>query len=176
MASITCCIWWFVFGVLLGWLLAWWLNKLFTKIEAENEPPEDKPSLREIYFRDSLPPEEAASAEETTTAASTFSRDDMLKAASAAGFSFSGKQNDLEIIEGIGPKIAELLNNHGINTFAELSKTPIDAINAILEQGGDRFKLANPSTWPQQAMLAAENRWQELKDLQDQLDGGVDRA
>ncbi|MBM4207920.1 MAG: hypothetical protein FJ190_07820 [Gammaproteobacteria bacterium] len=176
MASITCCIWWFVLGILLGWLLAWWLNKLFTKSEAENESPVDKPSLREIYFRDTLPPEAISSDEEPDSAASALSRDEMLKAAGAAGFSFSGKHNDLEIIEGIGPKIAELLNNNGIHTFAQLSNTTVNTINAILEKGGERFQLANPGTWPEQALLAAENRWQELKDLQDRLDGGIDRA
>jgi predicted flap endonuclease-1-like 5' DNA nuclease len=171
MGSFTCCIWWLVFGVLLGWLLAWWLSKLFAKIEAENAPPEDKPSLREIYFSDTLPPQPAPT--ETGTVAGTLSREDMIRAASAAGISFSGKQNDLEIIEGIGPKIAELLSENGIRTFAELGDTSVDAINAILEKGGERFKLANPGTWPEQALLAAENRWQELKALQDNLDGGV---
>jgi predicted flap endonuclease-1-like 5' DNA nuclease len=173
MGSFTCCIWWLVFGVLLGWLLSWWLSKTFQKIEEENAPPIDKPSLREIYFSDTLPPQPDAAPTEKASLSTELSRDDMLKAASAAGISFSGKQNDLEIIEGIGPKIAELLNNHGIHTFAELSLTSVEAINAILEQGGERFKLADPGTWPEQALLAAENRWQELKALQDYLDGGV---
>ena len=101
------------------------------------------------------------------------SRAEMVKAAAAAGISFSGKKNDLEIIEGIGPKIAELMNENGIRTFDDLSKTSLDTLNKVLESGGDNFRLANPSTWAEQALLAAENKWQELKTLQDNLDGGV---
>ena len=159
---------------MLGWLLAWWLNKNVEKIEAEEKAiQEDKPSLREIYFSDSLPAANKPDPGEPVVAPTGLSREDILKAASAAGISFSGKQNDLEIIEGIGPKIAELLSDNGIRTFAELSKMSVENINAILEQGGERFKLANPSTWAEQALLAAENRWQELKTLQDELDGGL---
>lgn len=83
------------------------------------------------------------------------------------------KANDLKIVEGIGPKIAELLNNAGINTWAELSNTSTDKIQEILDAAGSRFGLANPSTWPQQAELAAAGKWQELSDLQDSLNGGV---
>ena len=47
-------------------------------------------------------------------------------------------------------------------------------ITAILDKGGSRFKLANPSTWAKQSLLCAENRWAELKVLQDELDAGVE--
>ena len=30
----------------------------------------------------------------------------------------------------------------------------------------------SPETWPQQAQLAADGKWDELKALQDELDGG----
>jgi hypothetical protein len=46
----------------------------------------------------------------------------------------------------------------------------------VLENGGSRFKLANPGTWAQQARLCHENRWSDLKTLQDALDGGVDTS
>jgi large subunit ribosomal protein L27 len=80
--------------------------------------------------------------------------------------------DDLKKIEGIGPKIAELLNNAGIMTFAQLSETSVDSIKAILEEAGSRFSIHNPSTWPKQAGLAAKGKWDELKALQDELDGG----
>jgi predicted flap endonuclease-1-like 5' DNA nuclease len=179
MGSFTCCIWWLVFGVLLGWLLSWWLSKYFGNSvgnnDVDNDPPEIKPSLREIYFSDTIAPKPAVP-ETPEVVSPGLSREEMLSAASAAGISFSGKNSDLEIIEGIGPKIAELLNESSIHTFTELSKASIATIELILEQGGERFKLANPSTWAEQARLAAENKWSELKALQDALDGGVEKS
>ncbi|UOB19207.1 hypothetical protein [Abyssalbus ytuae] len=81
-------------------------------------------------------------------------------------------QNDLKIIEGIGPKIAELFNNNGINTWKELADTSIEKCQEVLNSGGDRYKMHNPETWPKQAQLAYEGKWQELFDLQKALDGG----
>lgn len=83
------------------------------------------------------------------------------------------KLNDLKIIEGIGPKIAELLNDNGIATWKDLSNTTAEEIKSILEKGGNRFSFANPTSWPKQASLAASENWDELAKLQDELDGGV---
>lgn len=89
---------------------------------------------------------------------------------------FSSNPEDLKIIEGIGPKIEQLLKNEGINTWAELSKTSVDRIQEILDKAGDRYRLADPGTWPKQAELAAAGKWSELSEYQDYLDGGVDPA
>ncbi len=83
--------------------------------------------------------------------------------------------DDLKKIEGIGPKIATLLNDNGIRTWAKLADTPVDALQAILRKAGDRFKMHDPSSWPDQARLAAEGRWQELDELQDILLGGREK-
>ncbi len=88
----------------------------------------------------------------------------------------AAKGDDLKKIEGIGPKIAELLNNAGINSFGDLAKTTADKLNEILAEAGSTFASHNPETWPAQAQLAADGKWDELKELQDRLDGGVDRA
>jgi len=82
------------------------------------------------------------------------------------------KPDDLKKVEGIGPKIAELLNNAGITTFAQLAKTDAEKIKGILSDAGSRYKMHNPTTWPKQAELAAEGKWDELKKWQDELDGG----
>lgn len=82
------------------------------------------------------------------------------------------KENDLKIIEGIGPKIEELYHNAGINTWLKLSQTSIEKSQSILDAGGDSFTMHNPGTWARQAQLAYEGKWQELKDWQDVLDGG----
>lgn len=92
-------------------------------------------------------------------------------AAKAAGFNVKG-EDDLTVVEGIGPKINKLFNDAGIRTFAELSDTPVEKMQGILDAAGPRYRLADPTTWGQQAGLAAQNSWEELKELQDRLDGG----
>ena len=80
--------------------------------------------------------------------------------------------DDLKKVEGIGPKIAELLTNAGIPTFAALSETTPDRIREILAEAGNRYKMHDPTTWPEQAKLAAAGEWDKLKKWQDDLDGG----
>ncbi len=92
-------------------------------------------------------------------------------AALAAGFKVRG-MDDLEIIEGIGPKIADLLNVDGIHYFADLAQTSTERIQGVLDRAGPNFRLAKPDTWPEQAKLAAANRWAELRKLQDELNAG----
>jgi predicted flap endonuclease-1-like 5' DNA nuclease len=94
-----------------------------------------------------------------------------IAAAKAAGFTVKGA-DDLEIIEGIGPKIADLLRAAGVNTFAKLAAMQPAAIQPILDAAGPNFKLADPQTWPEQSGLAARNQWAALKALQDKLDAG----
>lgn len=84
------------------------------------------------------------------------------------------KQDDLTLVEGIGPKIQELFKNNGIPTWKVLSETEVTHLKEILVKGGERFAIHNPGTWPRQAKLAYEGKWQELKDWQDKLFGGVE--
>ena len=82
------------------------------------------------------------------------------------------KQDDLKIVEGIGPKIELLLHDGGIKTWVELSKTPVERLKEILEAAGSRYQMHDPGTWPKQAQYAAEGRFEELREWQDLLDGG----
>ena len=82
------------------------------------------------------------------------------------------KPDDLTKVEGIGPKISGLLRAAGISTFAQLAAADVSKIEQILADAGPRFKLADPTTWPNQAKLAAAGKWEELEALQDQLKGG----
>ncbi|MFK7769406.1 MAG: DUF4332 domain-containing protein [Mariniblastus sp.] len=81
--------------------------------------------------------------------------------------------DDLTKVEGIGPKVAELLNAAGIMSFAQLASTSPESIKAILEAEGGLMASRNPTTWPDQAQLAATGEWDKLKEWQDELDGGV---
>jgi len=80
--------------------------------------------------------------------------------------------DDLTKIEGIGPKISEALTKGGIPTYAALAAKSPEEVKAILDEADGNFNRHTPTTWPQQAQLAADGKWDELKSLQDQLDGG----
>lgn len=78
--------------------------------------------------------------------------------------------DDLKRIEGIGPKIAEVLQQAGILTFDALGATRVEHLQSILDESG--IRLAWPETWPEQAQLAAAEDWEALEALQDELQGG----
>jgi predicted flap endonuclease-1-like 5' DNA nuclease len=82
------------------------------------------------------------------------------------------KQDDLKIVEGIGPKIEELYHAAGIKTWKQLSETSLEKSQAILDAAGERYKIHNPSTWAKQAEMCYLGQWNELKSWQDTLDGG----
>jgi len=80
------------------------------------------------------------------------------------------RPDDLEVVIGIGPKIAKLLMNRGITTWKSLSESVPNYLEAILhEDGGERFRIHNPASWPQQARLLHEGRWDEFRELRDRL-------
>ena len=136
MSQFICCLWWFVLGVLVGWLLSWVLNRLLGRSRVQ-EIPAPAPAARQ-------------------------------PAAVAAP-----RADDLTKIEGIGPKIAELLSANGIDSFATLSRTDVAKLWSILDTGGTRFRLANPGTWPAQAEYAVRGDWAGLKAYQDKLYVGI---
>jgi hypothetical protein len=78
--------------------------------------------------------------------------------------------DDLAVIEGIGPKIAALLQDAGITTFNELAETEPARLESLLRDAD--LRLADPSSWPEQARLAAAGDWDALQSLQDRLKGG----
>ena len=163
MGGFSCCFLWLIGGFILGWLLNWLLRGMFCK---DNVQHNHTPQASTLV----TPPTAPVSAPVAAPAAKVYTFDQA--AAKAAGFDIR-KADDLTVVEGIGPKINELLNADGIKTFAQLAATAVPVIQTILDKAGPRFALAKPGTWPQQAALAAENRWAELKKLQDELKGGV---
>jgi large subunit ribosomal protein L21 len=94
------------------------------------------------------------------------------KVAEAKAPKASKKADDLKIVEGIGPKAAEALVAAGIDTFAKLAKAKAAAVKEILEASESKLSHLDPTTWAQQAQLAADGKMDELKKLQDELNGG----
>ena len=82
------------------------------------------------------------------------------------------KADDLTIIEGMGPKAAEALTEAGITTYAKLAKTKTAAVKTILEESTSQLSHIDPTTWAEQAQLAADGKMDELKKWQDELNGG----
>jgi len=82
------------------------------------------------------------------------------------------KTDDLEVVVGIGPKIARLLIARGITTWKGLAETSASYLRDILDKdGGERFRVHNPESWPHQALLLHEGRWDEFTELENRLEG-----
>ncbi len=146
----------FCWGIFVGWLLEWVIDWLFwRKNNSANTVQQSGTGMTGAALASGM----ARSAEPTASA-------------SHVGVP-SFEQSNLEAIEGVGPKIAELLRNNGITNFQQLSQAPMDHLVKILDAGGSRFKLANPQSWAEQAKLAAAGDWTALASLQKELTGGV---
>jgi predicted flap endonuclease-1-like 5' DNA nuclease len=192
MSAFACCFWWFLLGLLLGWLLNWLLSKWTRKDDSGSggnsyNAPSHASNAYSGSAGGSTSGSMGGSANGTTggsvssnmgaaglAALAAVAGADVAKAA-AAGFKIRGN-DDLEAVEGIGPKISGLFKDNGVNTFGQLSAMSVAEMNVILEKGGSRFKLANPGTWAKQALLCHENRWVELRALQDDLTAGIDKS
>ena len=167
LSTFSCCFWWFLLGALLGWLLHYLLRGMLNTPSVQHAhilPPATKVA-EPVVSAPVVAPKPAAPASPAVALID-------LAAAKAAGFALKNA-NDLTVIEGIGPKINALFNNAGIKTFAQLAAATVPQMRKILDDGGSRFRIANPSTWAQQSALAAANKWTELKKLQDALSGGL---
>jgi hypothetical protein len=78
--------------------------------------------------------------------------------------------DDLVKIEGIGPKVAKILNEAGIRTFESLAQSKAADIQKVLSAAG--LQMMNPEGWIEQASLAAKGDWAGFDRLQGQLKGG----
>jgi large subunit ribosomal protein L17 len=79
-------------------------------------------------------------------------------------------EDDLTMIEGIGPKVARVLKDVGITNFDALSNAdPVEVKNVLNEAG---LQMMSPDGWIEQAQYAAKEDWDGLEKLQDELKGG----
>lgn len=82
--------------------------------------------------------------------------------------------DDLTKVEGIGPKAAEALVNAGLDSYAKLAKASPEEIKEVLNDASSRMAHLDPESWPKQAGMAAEGKWDELNDWQEKAKGGVE--
>ena len=194
LSSLSCCWFWLLLGGLIGWLLNRFMckccckppaNQINTSASVPSTPVAPAKLVDVPATKVSAPapamatpvakaatPAPASTPTTTPKPAPKMTTVIDLAAAKKAGFALKNA-NDLTVVEGIGPKINELFNNADVKTFAQLAKQTAPQMRKVLDDGGSRFRIANPSTWAQQAALAADNKWDELKKLQDNLSGGV---
>lgn len=93
-------------------------------------------------------------------------------AAAKAIFGKNIKEDDLKIVEGIGPKIEQMFKAAGIQTWKALSETSVASCQEVLNSGGDRYKVHDPASWPMQAKMCYEGKWAELYKWQEEHDHG----
>ena len=80
-------------------------------------------------------------------------------------------EDDLTLIEGIGPKSAAALREAGITTFAQLAAMTPEQLEQIVRERGVRL-VGTTTSWPEQARLAAAGDLSGLEALKAQLRGG----
>lgn len=141
----------------------------FNEVYGASAPTSAEPAKRTRRSRSAAPKKAETVAAATSDGTSAVSVAEVVEETAAS----TTATDDLTKIEGIGPKIAEALQAAGINTFSELAAKSADEVKSVLEAvEGGHFNLADPGTWAQQAQLAADGKWDELKTLQDELKGG----
>ncbi len=132
-------------------------------------PTPEAPKAAEAKAEKAAPKAEAKKAEAPAPKAEAKATP---KAAPAKKSTKKIKPDDLKIVEGVGPKIEELLKAGGIPTLEAMGDTSADRIKEILSEAGSRYQMHDPTTWPAQAKIAAAGDWDALKEYQDRLQGG----
>ncbi len=79
--------------------------------------------------------------------------------------------DQLQKIEGVGPKSEAALLGAGVTTFMQIAEMSEGELSAIIAGAGMR-RHGSIATWAEQALLAAAGEWDELQALQDELNGG----
>jgi predicted flap endonuclease-1-like 5' DNA nuclease len=73
--------------------------------------------------------------------------------------------NDFTLIEGVGPRIAQLLVDRGITTWWALANSDVELLRSVLREAGPKFQVHDPRSWPQQARLLAFGEWEKFLTL-----------
>ena len=77
------------------------------------------------------------------------------------------EKDDLKKIDGIGPKMAEILVEAGYISFTQIAQASVEELEEVLAEAGSQYKKFNPAPWIEQAKLAAVGDWEGLKAWQE---------
>lgn len=181
MENLTCLFTNFPWDIFLFWLipfiLLWWfLQRTINRLKVHASELQDRINFLEGELEACRQAKvELGSKAAAPSAAGISSPVAAVAAVAAAADTVPKKskmKDDLKVVEGIGPKIQELFNKAGIFTFAELADADPDKLKEILVNAGSRFQMHDPTTWPAQAALARDGKWDELKNWQSELNKG----
>ena len=157
-----------LFGVLIGWGGEWLVDLFYWRRRQAGTTVELEQANAALI---------AARAENQQLKAKVVELEDMPATVPvAAQQTYAVAADDLTIVEGIGDKTADLLNQNSITTFEQLANTDVHRLRGILHDGGAGFQLHDPTTWPRQARLAANRDWVKLAALKAELVGGVPQS
>ena len=62
----------------------------------------------------------------------------------------------------------------GIATFADMANAKAENMKSILTDASPRLAHLDPGSWAKQAQMAADGKWDELKEWQDNAKGGIE--
>jgi len=157
---------WFIPLLLLALLLWWLLNKKIKSLETYNAELQDKIKYLESELDACRKTRISVAVEPSPITSATTG---VVAGIMPTSVVIPPVKDDLKIVEGIGPKIEELFNKAGIYTFAQLADTSATRMKEILDKAGSRFQIHDPTTWADQAAMARDGKWDELKKWQDEL-------
>ena len=65
-----------------------------------------------------------------------------------------------------------MVHKNNIKTWKSLANCSVEKCQYVLDKAVEAYRIHNPKTWPKQARMAYEGKWQELRQWQDKLDAG----
>ncbi|MGI9551535.1 MAG: 30S ribosomal protein S2 [Aurantibacter sp.] len=137
------------------------------KVKIEKPAVEKEPVVEEAPKVEEKEPEKAKKSSSAKT-----TKDGEKAAPKKTVKTKADKGDDLTKVEGIGPKAAEALINAGIGSYADLAKAKPEKIKEILAEASSRMAHLDPTSWPKQAKMAADDKWDQLKEWQEKAKGG----
>lgn len=159
-----------IIGVVLGALICWYAKKNLWLEEVVADSVKNRPDKAVVLKPVTVLPEAQKrsnrKAKSTTVTKKKTTRKVKKTSPPTASKSRSAKQakkDDLKKINGIGPKIAEILNKDGVITFKQLSKTKPTELKKILDKAGSRYRASDLPTWSKQAKFADIGDWAAAK-------------
>lgn len=172
----------FLVGLLLGWLLWGVFKRKYKKTVNERDDYEEATYNLEAKLDECLKGKKDQQDVIDILRKQLKDRDISASASPAASRSFALgipassfdklDADNLQIIEGIGPKMSEFLHGKGIGNWESLSQHDEKYLKSLLDSEGGKYRIIDPLTWPKQAAFAAAGKWEELITYQKTLSGG----
>lgn len=167
----------FLLGVAVGWLIWGWALKPAKPAAGATAPaidvepgPADEPVAADLVIAEPVTVETTPAKPEPVVVEPEPIEPEPEPAAEPAPVvtPVTRPADNLQRLEGIGPKISKVLMAAGIKTYGQLASCDQETLNATLKQGGVRF-APNMSTWTVQAGLLAEGDEAGFAELSSQL-------